>query len=331
MIRRREFITLLGGAALGWPIAARAEQSANRVLRIGYAMASAADQTEGLSRVAAFLRELEKLGWKDGHNIRIEYRWGTRGAQKIRDHATELLALAPNVIVSEGSAISQELFRQTRIIPIVFVAASDPVGSGLVTSMSRPGGNLTGFTNFEFSIGGKWLEALKEIAPGIKRVLVLQGSDIGNRGLFGTIQTAAASLGIEPIAAVVRDAADIEHSISNFAQEPINGGLIVLPGQSRSENSDMIVALAARHRLPAMYSVRPYMISGGLMSYDTDVVDLYRQAASYVNRILRGEKPGDLPVQAPTKYEFLINLKTAKALGLDVPPSLLARADEVIE
>jgi putative ABC transport system substrate-binding protein len=328
MIRRREFIALLGGAAV-WPQVARAQQP-NQSPRIGVLVAYEADHPEGRARGAAFREGLERLGWTDSRNIRIEYRWAARDAERVRDYAAELIGLDPNVILAEGSTISQELLKQTRTIPIVFVAASDPMGSGLVRSMARPGGNLTGFTNFEFSIGSKWLEILREVAPGIKRVLILRGGDIGNQGFLDAIQEAALSLGVEPIAVIIRDAADIERAITDFAQQP-QGGLIILPGPSRSENSDLIVAMAERYRLPAMYSVRAFIISGGLMSYHSDVVDLHRQAASYINRILQGEKPGDLPVQVPTKYELVINLKAARALGLNVPLPLLARADEVIE
>lgn len=244
--------------------------------------------------------------------------------------AAELVASAPDVIVPQGSQNSEALLKETRSIPIIFVEASDPMSSGLVSSMSNPSGNLAGFTNFEFSIGSKWLEILREVAPEIKRVLVLEGLDIGNQGFLHSIQGAAPALGIVPITAPVHDAGDIEHAITTFVQEP-QGGLIVLPGSSRLENRDLIVALAARYHLPAMYSTRPFVASGGLMSYDTDITELWRQAASYVDRILHGEKPGDLPVQVPTKYELVINLKTARGIGLQIPPTLLARADEVIE
>jgi putative ABC transport system substrate-binding protein len=329
-MNRRQFITLLGGAAVAWPVAAQAQQQPDRVRVIGYIVASTTDQSEGRSRSAAFLQQLGRLGWRDGHNVRIEQRWGIRSPRQVKDTVAEIVALTPDVILSEGSTISQELLNRTRSIPIVFVAASDPVGSRLVASMSRPGANLTGFTNFEFSIGAKWLEMLREVSPRVKRVLVLRGGDVGNQGFFDAIREAAPSLDVELIAVMIRGSADIEHAIADFAQQP-QGGLIVLPGQTRSENSDLIVALAERHRLPAMYSVQSFVNSGGLMSYHSDVVDLYRKAASYIDRILKGEKPADLPVQAPTKYELVINLKTAKALGLEVPPTLLARADEVIE
>jgi putative tryptophan/tyrosine transport system substrate-binding protein len=266
-----------------------------------------------------------------GRNVRIDYRWSARdNPQQARVYAAELIALAPNVIVAQGSQNSEALLKETRNIPIIFVEASDPMSSGLVSSMAHPGGNLTGFTNFEFSIGSKWLEILKEVAPDIKRVLVLQGLDIGNQGFLRSIQESAPSLGIVPVAAPVHDAADIEHAITAFVQEP-QGGLIVLPGSSRLDNRDLIVALAVRHRLAAMYSSRPFIASGGLMSYDTDITELWRQAVSYVDRVLRGEKPGELPVQEPIRYELVINLKVARALGLTVPLPLLTRADEVIE
>jgi putative ABC transport system substrate-binding protein len=327
--RRREFIALLGGAAATWPLAARAQQP-DQVRRIGVLM-GAANDSEGQARARTFEQGLNRLGWMIGRNLRINYRWGARdNPQQARSYAAELIALAPNVVVTQGSQNSEALLKETRNIPIIFVEASDPMSSGLVSSMAHPAGNLTGFTNFEFSIGSKWLEILKEVALDIKRVLVLQGLDIGNQGFLRSIQASAPSLGVVPVAAPVRDAADIERAITAFVNEP-QGGLIVLPGSSRMDNRDLIVAMAARHHLPAMYSSRAFIASGGLMSYDTDLVDLWRQAASYVDRILRGEKAGDLPVQIPTKYELVINLKLARALGLTVPLPLLARADEVIE
>jgi putative tryptophan/tyrosine transport system substrate-binding protein len=328
-VRRREFITLLGGAAASWPVVARAQQGES-VRRIGVVMGAANDSI-GQSRARSLEQALDRLGWINGRNVRIDYRWGARdNPQQARIYAAEIVALAPNVIVTQGSQNSEAAQKETRSIPIIFVEASDPMSSGLVSSMAHPGGNLTGFTNFEFSIGSKWLEILKEVTPDIKRVLVLQGLDIGNQGFLRSIQAAAPSLGIVPIPVPVRDAAEIEGAITTFVQEP-DGGLIVLPGSSRLDNRDLIVALAMRYRLTAMYSTRPFIASGGLMSYDTDITELWRQAASYVDRVLRGEKPGDLPVQVPTKYELVINLKVARALGLTVPLPLLARADEVIE
>jgi putative ABC transport system substrate-binding protein len=330
-LKRRDFITLLGGAApsIAFPRAARPQQP-ERMRRIG-ALLGAANDSEGQARARAFEQSLDRLGWMIGRNVQIDYRWGARdNPQQARSYAAELIALAPNVVLTQGSQNSEALLKETRDIPIIFVEASDPMGSGLVSSMAHPAGNVTGFTNFEFSIGSKWLEMLKDVASGIKRVLVLQGLDIGNQGFLRSIEAAAPTLGIVPVPAPVRDAADIERAIMAFVQEP-HGGLIVLPGSSRLDNRDLIVELAARHRLAAMYSTRPFIASGGLMSYDTDIVELWRQAASYADRILRGEKPGDLPVQVPTKFELVINLKTAKALGLTVPLMLLARADEVIE
>jgi putative ABC transport system substrate-binding protein len=328
-MRRRDFITLVGGVMAGWPLAARAQQP-ERVRRIGVLM-GAANDLQGQARARSFEQALDRLGWIIGQNVLIDYRWGARdNPQQAGLYAAQLIALAPDAIVPQGSQNSEALAKETRSIPIIFVEASDPMSSGLVSSMSNPNGNLTGFTNFEFSIGSKWLEILREVAPEIRRVLVLEGLDIGNQGFLRSIQSAAPSLSIAPIPEPVHDAQDIEHVITTFVQEP-QGGLIVLPGSSRLENRDLIVALAARYHLPAMYSTRPFVASGGLMSYGTDITELWRQAASYVDRVLRGEKPGDLPVQVPTKYELAINLKTAKALGLTVPPSLLATADEVIE
>jgi putative tryptophan/tyrosine transport system substrate-binding protein len=327
-MRRREFITVLGGAA-AWPFAARAQQL-QRMRRIGILM-GASNDSQGQARAKSFEQALDQLGWMVGQNVLIDYRWSARDdPQQARLYAAELIALAPDAIVPQGSQNSEAVLKETRSIPIIFVEASDPMSSGLVSSLSKPGGNLTGFTNFEFSIGSKWLEILREVAPWIKRTLVLEGLDIGNQGFLRSIQDAALPLGIVPIPAPVHDAQDIEHSITTFAQEP-QGGLIVLPGSSRLQNRDLIVALAARYHLPAMYSTRPFVVSGGLISYDTDITELWRQAASYVDRILRGEKPGDLPVQVPTKYELVINLKTARAFGLQLQSSLLARADEVIE
>jgi putative ABC transport system substrate-binding protein len=325
--KRRQLITLLGGAAT-WPLAARAQ--GERMRRIGILM-GAAKGSEGETRAKTFEQGIDRLGWAAGRNVQIRYRWGARdNPDQARAYAAELIAAAPDLILAQGSQNSEAVVKQTHDIPIIFVEASDPMSSGLVSSMARPGRNLTGFTNFEFSIGSKWLEILREVAPGIKRVLVLQGLDIGNQGFLRSIVGAAPSMGVAAVAAPVRDAADIERAVTTFMQEP-QGGLIVLPGSSRLDNRDLIIALAARHRLPAMYSTRSFIASGGLMSYDTDLVELWRQAAGYADRILRGEKAGDLPVQLPTRYELVINLKVATALGLTVPLPLLARADEVIE
>jgi putative ABC transport system substrate-binding protein len=328
-MKRRAFITLLGGAAVAWSLAARAQQI-ERPRRIGILMGAANDPT-GQTRAKSFEQGIDRLGWTMGRNVQIDYRWGARdNPAQARAYAAELIAVTPDLILTQGSQNSQAVAKQTHNIPIVFVEASDPMSSGLVSSMAHPGGNLTGFTNFELSIGSKWLEILKEVGPETKRVLVLQGLDIGNQGFLRAILGAAPSMGVAPVPAPVRNAADIERAITTFAQEP-QGGLIVLPGSSRLDNRDLIVALATRYRLPAMYSTRPFIASGGLMSYDTDIAELWRQAAAYADRILRGEKAGDLPMQVPTKYELVINLKVARALGLAVPLPLLARADEVIE
>ena len=329
MRNRREFITLLGGAAAVWPLAAGAQQ-VERIRRIGILM-GAANDPEGQARAKSFEQSVERLGWVAGRNVQIDYRWGARdNPEQARAYAAELVAAMPDLILTQGSQNSEAVAKQTHSIPIVFVEASDPMSSGLVSSMAHPGGNLTGFTNFEFSIGSKWLEILKEVAPDIKRVLVLQGLDIGNQGFLRAILGAAPSIGVVPVPAPVRDAAEIELAITAFTREP-QGGLIVLPGGSRLDNRDLIVALAARHHLPAMYATRPFIASGGLMSYDTDLNELWRQAAGYADRILRGENAGDLPVQVPARYELVINLKVARSLGLAVPLPLLARADEVIE
>jgi len=327
-IERRELLAALGCAA-AWPLAARAQQT-ERTRRIGILM-GAANDPEGQARAKSFEQRIDRLGWATGQNVRIDYRWGARdNPEQARAYAAELIAATPDLILTQGSQNSEAVAKQTHNIPIVFVEASDPMSSGLVSSMARPGGNLTGFTNFEFSIGSKWLEILKEVAPEIKRVLVLQGLDIGNQGFLRAILGAARSIGVAPVPTPVRDARDIEQVITTFAEEP-QGGLIVLPGSSRLDNRDLIVALARQYRLPAMYSTRPFIASGGLMSYDTDLNELWRQAAVYADRILRGENAGDLPVQVPTRYELVINLKVARALGLTVPLPLLARADEVIE
>jgi putative tryptophan/tyrosine transport system substrate-binding protein len=329
-MKRRKFITLLGGAA-AWPIAARAQPSGG-MPSVGYLTLGQPGSTpEEQARHAALRQALEKLGWTEGRNIRIDFRWGGTGSDRLRASAAELVDSAPNVILAVGTPILEALRRETRVIPIVFVGVSDPFGGDLVDNMARPGGNLTGFANYPFSIGGKWLQTLKEVAPAVKRVLVvLLPGDIAHQGFLRVIETAARTLDVETVEGAARDGRDIERAIDAFAQEP-NGGLLVLPGLPGRDNGDLIIGLAARHRLPGMYTYRFFVPSGGLMSYDTDTVDLVRRSASYIDRILKGEKPGDLPVQLPTKYDLVINLKTAKSLGLAVPPSLLASADEVIE
>ena len=330
-MKRREFITLLGGAAaVAWPLAARAQQP-ERVPRIGVLMASAADDSENQARMAAFLQGLAQLGWTDGRNIRIDTRWATN-ADDIRRHATELAALAPDVLVAaSGTTTVAPLLQATRTVPIVFVNVIDPVGAGFVASLARPGGNATGFTIFEYGMSGKWLELLKQIAPSMTRAAVLRDPAIASGiGQFGAVQAVAPSLGVELSPVDVHDAGEIERAVTAFARG-LNGGLIVTAGALTISHRQPIIALAARHKLPAVYPARFHVTAGGLISYGPDVIDQFRRAAGYVDRILRGEKPAELPVQAPTKYELVINLKTAKALSLDVPPSLLARADEVIE
>jgi putative ABC transport system substrate-binding protein len=329
-IRRRKFLaTLLGGAA-AWPFAARAQQG-ERVRPIGVLMNTAADDPEGKARNAAFERGLQELGWTDGRNVRIDYRWGAGDADRIRRYAAELVSLSPDIILTVGSATAGPLLQATRTVPIVFVQAPDPVGAGFVDSLARPGGNATGFTLFEYGISGKWLELLKEIAPRVTRVAVLRDPAIAaGTGQLGAIQSAAPSFGVELSPLGVRDPGEIERAITAFARSS-NGGLIVTVSTLAGVHRDLIVTLAARYKLPAVYYARYIVAGGGLISYGPDFVDQHRRAAGYVDRILKGEKPADLPVQAPTKYELAINLKTAKALGLDVPPTLLARADEVIE
>ena len=329
-MKRREFITLLGGAAAGWPLAARAQQG-ERVRRIGVLMALAADDPDAQIRITAFLQGLQQLGWTAGHNLQIETRWATTDTDSLRRHATELAALAPDVIVAgSGTATIAPLLQATRTVPIVFTVAVDPVGAGFVASLARPGGNATGFTNYEYGMSGKWLELLKEIAPRVTRAAVLRDPSIASGiGQFAAIQAVAPSLRIELTAVDVRDADETERAVTAIARSA-NGGMIVTPSPVASHHSNRIIALAARHRLPAIYAWRFYAAAGGLVSYGADLVDHYRLAANYVDRILKGEKPADLPVQAPTKYELVINLRAAKTLGLTVPETLLARADEVI-
>jgi putative ABC transport system substrate-binding protein len=326
-MRRRKFITLLSGAA-AWPLVARAQQP-ERMRRVGVLMNLAIGDPEGEARSAAFLQALQQLGWSDGRNVRIDYRWAAGDADRFHRYAEELLALGPDVILALATPSVQALQQATRTVPIVFAIVADPVGAGLVDSLARPGGNVTGFTPFEYGISGKWLELIKEIAPRVTRVAVLRDLTIGLAQL-GAIQSVAPSLGIELRPVNVRDADEIERSIASFAQGS-NGALIVTASTSAIIHRELITTLAARNKLPAVYYTRYWVADGGLMSYGPDFRDQLRRAAGYVDRILKGEKPADLPVQAPTKYELVINLKTAKALGLEVPPTLLARADEVIE
>jgi putative ABC transport system substrate-binding protein len=330
-MRRREFITLLGGAVTAWPLAVQAQQD-ERIRRIGVLTSgAAADDPDGQIRSGAFLQELQHLGWTDGRNIRFDYRWGAGDAENIRKYAAELVALAPDVILASGTATVGPLLHATRSVPIVFAQVTDPVGAGFIDSLAHPGGNATGFLLFEYSISGKWLELLKEIAPRVTRAAVIRdAAQTAGTGQFAVIQSVAPSVGMEVSTINVRDAAEIERAIAAFARTA-DGGLILTASALSVVHRNLIVRLAARHKLPAVYYRRQYATDGGLISYGPDVAEQNRRAARYVDRILKGEKPADLPVQAPNKYELVINLKTAKALGLTVPPTLLARADEVIE
>jgi putative ABC transport system substrate-binding protein len=328
MIGRRAFLTLLSGAA-AWPLAARAQQ-VEQVRRIGMLFGQTLNDPAVLPRIAAFRQALQQLGWTEGRNLRIDTRWSSDNADDTRKYAAELVGFVPDVIVSSGTIAAVAVQQATRTVPIVFTLVGDPVGGGIVDSLARPGGNATGFMTFEYSLSGKWLELLKEIAPSVKRAAVLRDLLSTGVGQFGAIQNAAPSFGMEVSPINVRDAGEIERAVAAFARSP-NGGLIVTGSTSVAVHRDLIITLAARHKLPAVFSTRLYIVDGGLISYGTEYIDQYRLAAGYVDRILKGEKPADLPVQAPTKYEMVINLKTAKALGLEVPPTLLARADEVIE
>jgi putative tryptophan/tyrosine transport system substrate-binding protein len=328
-MRRREFITLSCGVAM-WPLAARAQQGEPE-RRIGVLMSTPENDPEGQERIAALLQALQQLGWTAGLNVQIDYRWSAGDAGEARKYAAELVALAPNVILASGAAAMEPLLQATRTVPIVFALAADPVGAGYVDSLSRPGGNVTGFMTQEYGFGGKWLELLKEIVPGVTRVAVIRDFAItAGIGMFGAIQSAAPSLGVEVRPVNVRDAVEMQRAIATFARSS-NGGLIVTPSGLSASRRDLIVSLAAMHKLPTVYYQRPFVAAGGLISYGINLSDQYRRSATYLDRILKGEKPADLPVQAPTKYELVINLQTAKALGLTIPPSLLARADEVIE
>jgi putative ABC transport system substrate-binding protein len=329
-MRRRDFIRGFAGSVVAWPLAARAQQP-EAMRRIGILVSLAADDRQGQERHATFVQSLRELGWIEGRNVRFETRWAAGNAADMRKYAAELVAFAPDVILAGGGSVVGPLLQATNTIPIVFTGVSDPVGCGLVASLARPGGNATGFTVFEYGMSGKWLELLKEVAPSVKRVAVLRDPGIPQGiGQFGAVQSLGPSLGVEVNPLNVRDAGEIERDITAFAREP-NGGLIVTGSGLAIIHRELIVTLAARYKLPAIYFERFFVTGGGLISYGPDLLDQYRRAAAYVDRILKGEKPADLPVQAPTKYETVINLNAAKALSLTVPPMLLARADKVIE
>jgi putative tryptophan/tyrosine transport system substrate-binding protein len=328
-MRRREFIAGLGGAAAAWPLAVQGQESSG-MRRVGVLMATAADDPEGQARISAFLDALRQLGWTDGRNVRIDIRWpADANADLLRRYAAELVALAPDVIVATGNTAMAPLRQSTQTVPIVFAVTADPVGFGYVESMAKPAGNTTGFSFIEFGISGKWLELLKQIAPGVTRAAVLREIPIG-LGQLGAIQSVAPSIRVELSPLDVLDPVQIERAVAEFSRKP-DGGLIVTAGGLTIVHRKLIITLAARHRLPAIYWNRMYVADGGLISYGPDTIDQYRRAAAYVDRILKGEKPSDLPVQAPTKYNSAINLKTAKALGLTIPETLLATADEVIQ
>ena len=329
-MQRREFIVLLGGTAAAWPQAARAQQT-ERMRRIGVLMSDAANDPEGQARVTVFVQALQQLGWTDGRNMRIDVRWGAVDADRYRKYAEELVALAPDVILATSSVVLGTLQRAIRTVPIVFAAVADPVGAGYVDSLARPGGNASGFALFEYGIAGKWLELLKQIAPALTRAAVMRDPTVSlGIGQWAVIQAMAPSTGVDLSLVNMRDASEIERDITAFARSS-NGGLIVTASPLASQHRELIIRLAADLKVPAVYFERYFVTGGGLISYGPHMIDQYQRAASYVDRILKGEKPAELPVQAPTKYELAINLKTAKALGLTVPPTLLARADEVIE
>ena len=329
-MRRRDFIKVIAGSAAAWPLAAHAQQP-ERMRRIGVLMGPAADDPEAQARIAALMQGLRQLGWAVGRNVWVDIRWAAGNAEDSRRYAAELVALASDVIVANGSMSMVPLLQATRSVPIVFVVVPDPVGAGNVDSLARPGGNATGFMSFEYGMGAKWLELLKQVQPSVKRVAVIRDPAItAGAGQFGAVQSVGPSVGVEVSPISARDAPEIERAIAAFAHSS-NGGLVVTQSALTTVHRDLIVTLAARYKLPAVYYERHFVTTGGLISYGPDFIDQHRQAATYVDRILKGEKPADLPVQAPTKFELVINLKTAKALGLTVPPALLTRADEVIE
>ena len=331
-MRRRQFIRFVGGAMAAWPLAARSQEPRGQTRLIGVVVPFSKTDSEVRPLLAAFNQRFRELGWTEGHNVRIEYRFTAGNSEQLRAAAAELVGLAPDVILAHGASTVGPLLQLTRTIPIVFPAVFDPVGAGVVDNLARPGGNITGFMSTEYSMGGKWLELLKQIAPSVTRVAVFR--DVATptgTAMFGVIQAVAPSMGIvEIIPFNMRDAGEIEQAVTAFARSP-NGGLVLTASGLAFVHRDLIISLAAEHKLPAVYYERVFPAAGGLISYGPDFDDMYRRAADYVDRILKGEKPGDLPVQAPTKYRLVINIKTAKTLGLDVPPSVLARADEVIE
>jgi putative tryptophan/tyrosine transport system substrate-binding protein len=328
-MRRREFITLLGGAAAAWPLAAHAQSE--RVRRVGVLMHTTSDEPEAQARLAAFLQELRETGWSVGRNLRIDTRWGGGSdGVRLRKDAAELVALGPDVVLAGVGATTTTFQQISRTVPIIFAQSIDPVGNGYVESLARPGGNTTGFTQFEYGLSAKWLELLKEVAPAVTRVGVLREAGTAGVGQWAIIQAAASSFGVEVIPIQLRDASGIEAALNGFARDP-NGGLIVAVSAASQIHRELIVTLAARHRLPAVYPYRFFVAHGGLISYGPDLVSQYRRAAGYVDRVLKGAKPAELPVQSPTKYELAINLKTAKALGITVPLILQQRSDEVIE
>ena len=329
-MKRREFIMLVGGATAAWPVAARAQQPTG-MRRIGVLMNFPSDASEGQARIAALMQALQKFGWNEGDNVRTDIRWAGNDTERVRKYSEELIELNPDVILASGSQSVAALQRITRSVPIVFANVVDPVGAGYVASLARPGGNITGFTSFEYSIGGKWLELLKQIAPRVTRIAVIRDPAIAaGIGQFAAIQSAALSPAVELSVIDPRDVGELKRALDTFAGEP-NGGLIVTASISASSRDELINSLALHHRVPAIHAFRYSILSGGLASYGPNTIDFFRRAATYIDRIVKGAKPSELPVQAPTKYELVINLKTAKTIGLEIPPTLLATADEVIE
>ena len=329
-MKRRTFISLIGSAAAAWPLAARAQQP-ERMRRIGVLVGSVETDLESQARVAAFERGLQTLGWIAGRNVHLDYRFGSADSELIQKYAAELVGMMPDVILANSPQVLRALSQRTSTIPIVFALIVDPVGEGFIKSLAQPGGNITGFTSFEYPLSGKWLELLKEIAPSVRQVLAINHSEnVTGAGYLRALEGAGSATGVKLIAAQVRDAAEIEQAIATMARQS-NGGLIILPSALAQVNREMITKVTAQHRLPAVYPFRYFVATGGLMSYGVDTVDVFLRSASYIDRVLKGEKPAALAVQQPTKFELTINLKTAKALGLTVPPTLLARADEVIE